>query len=92
MGSSGLCHGAQNKRLSIRLISDKLFVFLRIFEVVEWFAQPLYMCLADLEKAFDHVRLSILWGVLWECEMSGPLYNHGESLVHIAGNKLDHYR
>ncbi|KAK3544065.1 hypothetical protein QTP86_000871 [Hemibagrus guttatus] len=55
------------------------------------FAQPVHMCFADLEKAFDRVPRGILWEVLWEYGVHGPLlravrslYNRSRSLVRIA--------
>ncbi|KAK3556168.1 hypothetical protein QTP70_005570 [Hemibagrus guttatus] len=55
------------------------------------FAQPVHMCFVDLEKAFDCVPCGILWEVLWEYGVRGPLlravqslYNQSRSLVHIA--------
>ncbi|KAK3547532.1 hypothetical protein QTP86_021516, partial [Hemibagrus guttatus] len=55
------------------------------------FAQPVHMCFVDLEKAFDHVPRGILWEVLGEYGVRGPLlravrslYNRSRSLVRIA--------
>ncbi|KAK3564292.1 hypothetical protein QTP86_012012 [Hemibagrus guttatus] len=55
------------------------------------FAQPVHMCFVDLEKAFDRVPRDILWEVLWEYGVHGPLlravrslYNRSRSLVRIA--------
>ncbi|KAI3372213.1 hypothetical protein L3Q82_022653 [Scortum barcoo] len=59
------------------------------------FAQPVHMCFVDLEKAFDRVPRGILWGVLHEYGVRGPLlravrslYDRSRSLVHIAGRFL----
>ncbi|KAK3545223.1 hypothetical protein QTP70_002063 [Hemibagrus guttatus] len=60
------------------------------------FAQPVDMCFVDLEKAFDRVPCGILWEVLWEYGVRGPLlravrslYNRSRSLVRIASCKSD---
>ncbi|KAK3564035.1 hypothetical protein QTP86_006953 [Hemibagrus guttatus] len=49
------------------------------------------MCFVDLEKAFDRVPHDILWEVLWEYGVHGPvlravrsLYDQSRSLVRIA--------
>ncbi|KAK3558333.1 hypothetical protein QTP86_017264 [Hemibagrus guttatus] len=54
------------------------------------------MCFVDLEKAFHHVPHGILWEVLWEYGVRGPLlravrslYNQSRSLVRIANCKSD---
>ena len=54
------------------------------------------MCFVDLEKAFNRVPRGILWGVLREYGVPDPLiravrslYDRCQSLVRIAGNKLD---
>ncbi|KAK3544083.1 hypothetical protein QTP86_001214 [Hemibagrus guttatus] len=54
------------------------------------------MCFVDLEKAFDCVPRGILWEVLWEYGVRGPLlravrslYNRSRSLVRIASCKSD---
>ncbi|KAK3521649.1 hypothetical protein QTP70_014695 [Hemibagrus guttatus] len=54
------------------------------------------MCFVDLEKAFDRVPHGILWEVLWEYGVRGPLlravrslYNRSRSLVRIASCKSD---
>ncbi|KAK3525741.1 hypothetical protein QTP70_007388 [Hemibagrus guttatus] len=62
-----------------------------VLEVSWEFAQPVHMCFVDLEKAFDRVPRGILWEVLWEYGVRGPLlravrslYNWSRSLVRIA--------
>ncbi|KAK3514337.1 hypothetical protein QTP70_015045 [Hemibagrus guttatus] len=59
------------------------------------FAQPVHMCFVDLEKAFDRVPRGILWEVLWEYGVRGPLlravrslYNRSRSLVRIASYNI----
>ncbi|KAK3516423.1 hypothetical protein QTP70_011957 [Hemibagrus guttatus] len=54
------------------------------------------MCFVDLEKAFYCVPRGILWEVLWEYGVRGPLlravwslYNRSRILVHIASCKSD---
>ncbi|KAK3561554.1 hypothetical protein QTP86_008774 [Hemibagrus guttatus] len=68
----------------------------RVRQVLEgsWeFAQPVHMCFVDLKKAFDRVPRGILWEVLWEYGVRGPLlravrslYNRSRSLVRIASS------
>ena len=60
------------------------------------FAQPVHMCFVDLEKVFDHVPCGIVWEVLQEFRVGGPLlravwslYDRSRSLVRIAGSKSD---
>ncbi|KAI3375645.1 hypothetical protein L3Q82_003952 [Scortum barcoo] len=67
----------------------------RVLEGLWEFAQPVHMCFVDLEKAFDRVPRGILWGVLHEYGVRGPLlravrslYDRSRSLVRIAGNDV----
>ncbi|KAK3517712.1 hypothetical protein QTP70_016085 [Hemibagrus guttatus] len=75
---------------------DQLYTLHRVLEGSWEFAQPVHMCFVDLEKAFDRVPCGILWEVLWEYGVCGPLlravrslYNRSRSLVSIASCKSD---
>ncbi|KAI3357643.1 hypothetical protein L3Q82_016052 [Scortum barcoo] len=75
---------------------DQLYTLRRVLEGLWEFAQPVHMCFVDLEKAFDRVPRGILWGVLREYGVRGPLlravrslYDQSRSLVRIAGSKSD---
>ncbi|KAL7854802.1 hypothetical protein SRHO_G00169920 [Serrasalmus rhombeus] len=74
---------------------DQLFTLSRILEGSWEFAQPVYMCFVDLEKAFDCVPRGILWEVLREYGVHGSLlraiqalYKQSRSLVRMAGKFL----
>ncbi|KAI3370616.1 hypothetical protein L3Q82_007192 [Scortum barcoo] len=75
---------------------DQLYTLHRVLEGLWEFAQPVHMCFVDLEKAFtDRVPRGILWGVLREYGVRGPLlravrslYDRSRSLVRIAGRFL----
>ncbi|KAK3544173.1 hypothetical protein QTP86_006037 [Hemibagrus guttatus] len=67
-----------------------------VFEGSWEFAQPVHMFFVDLEKAFNRVPCGILWEVLWEYGVRGPLlravrslYNRSRSLVRIVSCKSD---
>ncbi|KAI3360191.1 hypothetical protein L3Q82_014509 [Scortum barcoo] len=73
---------------------DQLYTLHRVLEGLWEFAQPVHMCFVDLEKAFDRVPRGILWGVLREYGVRGPLlravrslYDRSRSLVRIAGSQ-----
>ncbi|XDV13498.1 hypothetical protein PO909_001890 [Leuciscus waleckii] len=75
---------------------DQLYTLYRVLEGSWEFAQPIHMCFVDLEKAFDCVPRGILWRVLWEYGVRGPLlratrslYDRSRSLVCIASSKSD---
>ena len=60
------------------------------------FAQLVYMCFVDLDKAFDRVPWGVLWGVIRECGVPDPLIgavrplnDRCQSLVRIAGSNSD---
>ncbi|KAK3548671.1 hypothetical protein QTP70_016417, partial [Hemibagrus guttatus] len=99
-GDRGVCSNYRG----ITLLSLPGKVYSRVLErrvrpVLEgsWeVAQPIHMCFVDLEKAFDRVPCGILWEVLWEYGVRGPLlravrslYNRSRSLVRIASCKSD---
>ncbi|TWW67234.1 hypothetical protein D4764_02G0002750 [Takifugu flavidus] len=58
---------------------DQLDTLSRVFEGAWEFAQPVHMCFVDLEKAFDRVPRGVLWGILREYGVSGPLIRAARS-------------
>jgi len=52
------------------------------------FPHPVYMCFVDLEKAYDRVPRGILWGVLREYGVPGPLIRAIWSLYHQVKHVL----
>jgi len=63
---------------------DQLFTLAGLLE----FAHPVYMCFVDLEKAYDRVPRGILWGVLGEYGVPGPLVRAIRSLYNQSATRL----
>ncbi|KAK3534419.1 hypothetical protein QTP86_015229 [Hemibagrus guttatus] len=66
---------------------DQLYTLHRVLEGSWEFAQPVHMCFVDLEKAF-RVPRGILWEVLWEYGVRGPLLMAVRSLYEAAGMRI----
>ena len=78
--------------------SESAFPLSSILEGAWEFVQPVHICFVDLEKAFDCFPWGVLWGVLQEYGVLGPLsraaqslYKWSESLAHIASCKSDSF-
>ncbi|KAI3363672.1 hypothetical protein L3Q82_001297 [Scortum barcoo] len=91
--------GERNNAVFVLVVeqwTSSLYLSTGCLEGLWEFAQPVHMCFVDLEKAFDRVPRGILWGVLREYGVRGPLlravrslYDRSRSLVRIAGSKSD---
>jgi len=72
---------------------DQLFTLARILKGSWEFAELVYMCFVDLQKAFDRVPLGLFWGVLREYgvpdSLPRSLYVCSKSCVRILGIKSD---
>ena len=65
---------------------------MRVLEGAWEFAQPVHMCFVHLDKAYDHVPQTVLWGMIKlapgqfaaECEVAGKMINtsKSEAMVH----------
>ncbi|KAI3351149.1 hypothetical protein L3Q82_005711 [Scortum barcoo] len=71
---------------------DQLYTLHRVLEGLWEFAQPVHMCFVDLEKAFDCVPRGILWGVLHEYGVRGPLLRAVRSLYDRSKELGSHCR
>ncbi|KAI3355076.1 hypothetical protein L3Q82_017954 [Scortum barcoo] len=71
---------------------DQLYTLRRVLEGLWEFAQPVHMCFVDLEKAFDRVPRGILWGVLREYGVRGPLLRAVRSLYDRSRSLVSHCR
>ncbi|XP_008277301.1 DNA (cytosine-5)-methyltransferase 3B-like [Stegastes partitus] len=78
---------------------DQLYTLHRVLEGSWEFAQPVHLCFVDLEKVFDCVPRGVLWGVLREYGVRGPLlravrylYDRSRSMVRIAGLSQEPHR
>ena len=69
---------------------DQLHTLRRVLEGSWEFAQPVHMCFGDLEKAFDHVPRGILWEVIQEYGVGGPLLRAARSLYNQHLQVCDH--
>ena len=52
---------------------DLIFALQQVFEKSWEYAEEVYTCFVDLEKAYDHVPRDKLWAVLLEYDVRGQL-------------------
>ena len=77
---------------------EQLCAVSRVLEGAWEFAQTVYICFVNVENAFNHVPRGVLWGLLRDYGVSGPLMrairslrDQSQSLVRIAGSKLNSF-
>ena len=78
---------------------DQTFALQQVFLKLSEYAQELYTCFIDLEKAYDHVPRDKLWAVLLEYDVRTQLiatikslYKQSEICVRVDGTKAKPFR